>query len=280
MKRIGFGGRAISTLFVVATFSPAVDAAEPIFPEPFHLTRSVEDPISGRTTIVEEYYAGNRVISVQGDRISIADHGAGTLTEIDRAAGTWSRATFAEIAAATGKINPEAPRTGMTERIREARIEARAARGVAGRTASVWRTEFPADHPGGLRSVEVAVDPSVTLTDGAAEILSGSAFPNRPGDVSRAILRSIDRAPASVEATPSSIGSSSLPVEQIVTWDVDGEEIRLVNRVTRMSSEAIDPALLAIPDDAIEVENHLVKMQRLLDELDRLPGVPSSGDDR
>ncbi len=76
-------------LLLLATPSPST-AAEVLFPERLHLTRTVSDSLSGSTSTVEEYLQGNRMISIRGSRVSIADYEKGELTEIDRDANTYS----------------------------------------------------------------------------------------------------------------------------------------------------------------------------------------------
>ena len=89
-----------AALLLAALSLPAL-AAGPLFPAPLHLTRQVQDPISERTTVFDEYASGNRLISVRGSRTSIADYEKGELIEIDRDAGTYSVTRFDAIARAT-----------------------------------------------------------------------------------------------------------------------------------------------------------------------------------
>ncbi|HUR80795.1 MAG TPA: hypothetical protein VM733_08515 [Thermoanaerobaculia bacterium] len=71
-----------------------------LFPAPLHLTREVTDPIRGSKSVIEEYCHGNRVVSVSGHRTAIAEYDKGTVTTIDFDAGTYSVATFDELAKA------------------------------------------------------------------------------------------------------------------------------------------------------------------------------------
>ena len=50
----------------------------------FKITRQVHDSISDKTTLLEEYGYGNRLVAVRGGRTSIADYEKGELVEIDR----------------------------------------------------------------------------------------------------------------------------------------------------------------------------------------------------
>ena len=74
-----------------------------------HLTRIVSDPLSGSETVIEEYCHGNRVVSVSGRRTAIAEYDKQTVTTIDFAAGTYSVATFDELAKAWQSGRSAAP---------------------------------------------------------------------------------------------------------------------------------------------------------------------------
>jgi hypothetical protein len=80
-----------------------------LFPAPLHLTREVTDPITGSKTVIEEYCHGNRVVSVVGRRTAIAEYDKGTVTTIDFDAGTYSVATFDELAKAWGPARAAPP---------------------------------------------------------------------------------------------------------------------------------------------------------------------------
>jgi hypothetical protein len=134
LNRIGWAGVFLLGLAQVAA------SAELLFPEPRHFTRRVEDPIAGTVTVIEEYCAGNQVVTVHGDRVVIADHAKQELIEIDRAAGTYSITSFDSIARAN------------------ARHKRRAVNDVR---------------------VEVRVDPAIPLSRNAVEVLVGAAYPNQ-----------------------------------------------------------------------------------------------------
>lgn len=57
-----------------------------LFPAPLHLTRTIHDPLTDITQTIEEYYLGNRVVSVSNDRVTIADYEKSELISIDRKA--------------------------------------------------------------------------------------------------------------------------------------------------------------------------------------------------
>src|SRR6266850_2143045 len=92
--------------FVSGVFSAPVFAGAPLFPAPLHLTRQVHDSISDKTTLIEEYGYGNRLVAVRGGRTSIADYEKGELIEIDRDAGTYSVTRFDALAKAQQIVNP------------------------------------------------------------------------------------------------------------------------------------------------------------------------------
>ena len=75
-------------------------AATVLFPKPMHFVRKVDDSISGKSVTFDEYCAGNRIVTVRGARVTIADYEKQERTEIDRQAGTYSVTHFNEIAKA------------------------------------------------------------------------------------------------------------------------------------------------------------------------------------
>lgn len=246
----------------------AQDAPTPLFPTPLHLVREIEDPISGVTHSVEEYYTGNRVVTVSGDRVAIADYAEGTLTEIDRAAGTYSVASFEEIAEARRALG--GPRPVDHERVETAQAKTVAPRPVAGRVAETLAAEF-AD--GELRRVEVSLSPEIMLSTEAIEVITGAAFPNEPGRASIATVALTRRPDKGVRTASGAGGRHALPLRQILELEIDGEQLRVENRVVRVSGDLPPVELIAIPADARKVEPHLIQMRRLSEELDRLPGV-------
>src|SRR4051794_32869510 len=93
-------GRLIA-LFAVLVASAAA-AAPSLFTKPLHVTRSVDEPLSGKTSVVEEYYFGSRVVTTRGERSVIVDYERREITEIDRANATYSVTRFDDAAAARG----------------------------------------------------------------------------------------------------------------------------------------------------------------------------------
>ncbi|HUP49909.1 MAG TPA: hypothetical protein VNA04_14070, partial [Thermoanaerobaculia bacterium] len=101
----GVGGKvALVAAFLVAAV--ALPAPAVLFPEPLHLVREIEDPISGTTVRIHEYCAGDRIVTVNGSLVVIADYGRQELTEVDRNAGTFSITSFADLARAGAAFAP------------------------------------------------------------------------------------------------------------------------------------------------------------------------------
>jgi hypothetical protein len=82
-----------------------------LFPTPLHLVRRIEDPISHTATTVDEFCAGDRIVSITGSRVSITDYAAQLLTEIDHAAATYSVTRFDDIAKARPRVDTSSQAT-------------------------------------------------------------------------------------------------------------------------------------------------------------------------
>jgi hypothetical protein len=76
-----------------------------LFPTPIHVVRRIDDPISKTSTTVEEFFFGDRIVSVNGSRVAISDYAAQLLTEIDHASATYSVTRFDDIAKARPKVD-------------------------------------------------------------------------------------------------------------------------------------------------------------------------------
>jgi len=238
--------------------------AEALFTTPLHLTREVQDPLSQSTTRIEEYCSGDRVISIRGDRTSIADYEKGTLTEIDRSAGTYSVTSFEKIAGARGSQRSADRRQARSS---EAVLEKRGVRGVGARSGEV--VEAVVDSGDSSRqTIQVVVDHSMSLSKDAIEVLTGAAWPMPRGVESDIAIRASVKENSQGRSQRVDYG---LPLEQTVTFEVEGETLRTVNRVVRVGSELPPPELIAIPPGAREAPSPIVERERLLEELDRLP---------
>lgn len=247
----------VFTLSLIVSDLPAADA--PLFPRPIHLTRVVSDPVSGSSTTIDEYLIGDRVVSVSGSRTAIADYAASQLVVIDRARGTFSATSFADLA-----------------RVNASRAAVRAA-DVANRwkftdgssmatSDGGWREARARD---GSAAIVVRRDPSITLSRAAAEVILGIAYPGMPNEhdaVTLMLSKSGD-----VTASSGAGTELALPVEIRITYLAEGENLEATNRVTRIGFEEPSPELLAIPAGATRVEHPKAALPRELSEADHLP---------
>jgi hypothetical protein len=223
--------------FIVLLLALNASAAEVLFPKPLHLTRRIEDPFSKSPLVVEEYCAGNRVITVRGERVVIADYDRQELTEIDRIAGTYSVTRFDEIA----KIAPA--------RKAQALMTPRAlglSRAESGR--AVERFEAISEHV----TIEFGVDRAIALERPAIEVLLGASYPYQPAPQHEAVL-SVD----------------GLPLEQTITHQFEGRQIVVRNVITRVAGETAPAELATIPPGARRVESRFTATTRTAGELDR-----------
>jgi len=254
----------LSVSFLAAQFA----VAAVLFPEPLHLTRTIESPVTHKAVVVDEYCAGNRVISVTEDRTVIADYEKGELTEIDRAHSTYSITKFEDLAKAN---NVRAPRASSTS---DASWRVR----PTARRANADYVEAEPNDDRDLRKLEVGVDRNVRLSRAAAEVLAGTAFPNVRTDESTLVLnaaapaaRQQSRTRSESTSVTSADVSYGLPVEQTATVRVGGKEVVTRNRITRVGNEAPPASALVIPNGARLVESTAVQRRRLLDEIETLP---------
>ena len=245
-------------------------AAQPLFPTPLHMTREVDDPVTGKTTRSEEYYAADRVVSVVGHRTVIADYERGELTEIDRANSTYSVTSFDAMAAARKGRSVKlaaAPQGPLVERRgRERRLE---------RDVELFAG---IDEQASLQA-EIAVDHSVTISRAAFDVVVHAAHPN-PGGPASDLVRLAARRPG-LQTT--SVGDRSaqaaetygLPVDQTFRWQVSGRTIVLQNRVVHLDNATVPAEALSIPPGAQRVESRGLRTARAGADLDSLR--PSSG---
>jgi hypothetical protein len=238
---------------IVPMFVPAVSvrAAERVlFPKPLHITRELSDPVTQKTTRIEEYCLGNRIVSTSGERTAIADYGKGELTEIDFAAGTYSITKFEQLA----------------------RIDAL-------RPAAA--NDAPADRES-RRVTRMSSEQQVTLSRGAIEAVLGIGYPYRNDASADAVLGAL-RVHEPHRISANATGSVQdeayrLPLEQVLRVDAGGEIVETRNVVVRLGDEMPSADVMTIPPGAKWVESKRVATQRLLDELDR-PPVRSKSDD-
>lgn len=222
---------------VLISLGASAAAAEVLFPEPLHLTRRIEDPISGSAVTIEEYCFGNRIVTVRGQKVAIADYERQQITEIDRAAATYSVTSFADLA-----------------RTREA---TRSRRG----DASPDRPAF-----------DVSVDRSVTLSRQALEVLVGAAYPNQRTWQYDVIARAAATPRQRMQSTSAEqVESYALPVDQSLSWEDDGRRMTMRNVIIAVDRKPPPPELLVIPPGARLVEPANLATDRLLRELESRP---------
>lgn len=267
-------GRVGRLLAVTAmlSFAAAALAADVLFPQPLHITRRIEDPLSHSATTVHEYCAGNQIVTLSGDHVTISDEGRQQLTEIDRAAGTYSVTSFAELASAyAATAAPLARRKVSTDAAPRERF-------TVARNNEAFDVTFDAT-PGAPAKMEVAFDRNVRLSKAALEVLIGAAFPHRHSDAHDALLSVAQRRGEENDRRIASNSAASgdayaLPIAQSVTFDVDGESVTIRSTVLDVRSELVPQDALTIPPGARLVESHAVRLARELREVDQLPNTP------
>lgn len=266
--RGGDVGRLIAAAAMVL-FATALAAADALFPQPLHLIRRIDDPVSRSATTIHEYCAGDQVVTLAGEKITISDHARQELTEIDRAAGTYSVTSFADLAAAEAAIRPSRKRSAPLS-------TSTASRWTVSQANDAFEITFAAKTPA---KIGLRLDRNTRLSKAAFEVLIGASFPHVRTDVHDALL-SIgerrdggDRRIATNAATATA--TYSLPVEQTVTFDAEGEVITIRSTVLDVRSELVPPGTLLIPPGSRLVESHTVRLARELREADQLPSNPS-----
>lgn len=250
--------------FAILVAIPFVATAdEPLFPQPLHIVRVVDDPVAGRSMTLEEYYAGNRVVAISGELVAIADYAAETLTRVDRAGGTFSVVRFADLAAARGELVPER-RLAMTSESSPSHF--RGAATHLGRSVELHRADL-GDAAG---SVEIAVDRSFTLSARALEIVTGSAWPTPPTQQGRAVLSATAPSSELRGISSQSVRGHGLPVLVRTTLRMGSDTLTVENRVESIDSATVPPEMTAIPPGASEVPHPDVEAARRLRELDTI----------
>lgn len=283
------GGVEVAAGFILwatmLALSPTVHAAERVlFPTPLHITRELSDPVSQKTTVIDEYCQGNRMVSVSGSRTAIADYAKGEMMEIDFAAGTYSVTKFELIARLNEKTAPKAGRplssSGAPARNDEWRVEARGGGVVASRPTDT--TEAERKDPNTRQVIRISADRQMTLSRDAIEAILGTGYPHRPdptGEVMLGALRSRGKRVAANGVESSAVDSRAaeeyhLPLEQVFRFEAGGESMETRNVVVRLGNELPPAEALTLPPGAKLVESKTVAMQRLLEELDG-PARPS-----
>jgi hypothetical protein len=244
-------------------------AAQPLFPAPLHITRQIHDPISDKTSVLDEYGVGNRLISIAGTRTSIADYEKGELIEIDRDSATYSVTRFDAVAKAAAmgegkEAHAQSKTTSTAPSLRSAGMKATR----FGRNAEFFEADVDSDAV--KERVEIAVDRATLVSKEALEVLLGSAYPG----VRRAEHEAVFSAARSPRErgliTQSSDGSDAafaLPVEQVIHYEVDGQKLEFRNSVVRIGSETPPAEMVSIPAGARLVDSRYTAITKELELL-------------
>jgi hypothetical protein len=222
-------GRGVGAI-VCALVAVSAVAADALFPKPLHLVRRIEDPVAGTTITVDEYCAGNRIVTVHGHRVAIVDYGEQRILEIDRRAGTYSVTRFEEAASVQTK-SASKPRAPLT---------------------TIGADSYEAHFDDGLR-LEIVVDRGVELSRDAVEALIGAAYPGSRSPEHDAVLEAA-RGPRDRVATES-VKGYALPRTQNLAFVVDGRALVLRNTIVSVTDELAPAELLVIPAGARQVES-------------------------
>ena len=244
--------RVARWVFVVLVASPAL-AAPPLFPTPLHLVRRVEDGATKRAESVDEYCYGNRIVTVRGARVIIADYAAQQLTEIDRQARTYSIARFDEIA----KHMAAAPRAA-TPKVT-----------AVGMRAGVDAYEIAQ----GAAKIEIGINRAVGLSRDAVEALIGAAYPNSHRPEHDAMLDAAGGGGRGgrVSAQGAEAPQYGLPAEQTITYSFEGSSVTFKTSIVRVDAEMVPAELLLIPPGATLVESRHTRIDRELHDIESLP---------
>lgn len=257
-------GLSAATVLVAS----ALSAQTVLFPTPIHLTRQIGDPISHSSSIVDEYYQGNRAFAIRGTLTAITDYEKGQLTRIDRAAGTYSITTFEAIASRTkGEFPAVVSRQGSKLTTRSA-----GNRVIAGRNTQL--IEASREDRAVSRRFQIALDPEITVSDAALEVIVGSAYPNPKNEDSQDLIAAM-RSAAPAGAMSKAGSSTALPLEQTITYDIDGESLRFTNVVSRVGNELPPADLVTIPPGARRVDDERLQLPQILHDLDSLNPRPT-----
>jgi hypothetical protein len=259
---LGGEGRRLAEVALLLVAAPLAFAANALFPKPLHLVRRVDDPISKTSATIDEYCAGNRVVTVRGSKVVIADYDAQQLTEIDHAAQTWSVTPFADIARSRTDLNL---RIGNKEPATEAKVTA------MGRTAAGDAFVINDAH----RKTQIAFNRGVALSRAAAEVLIGAAYPNGRNSEADGILAAAHGG-GSVSAMSTGSGADAsygLLVERTLTIEERGTTLVSHNEVVRIGDETAPADVMIIEPGAKRVESRLTRLARELREIDTIPSA-------
>lgn len=230
---------------------------------------------------IEEYYFGNRAVSVLGRKVVIADYERGEMTEIDRDAGTYSVTTFEQIASLNAAAGPQKVAAAASATADDQfNFQPAQRRSDSNATESYEAT--PKKPHGNLRKLAMGVDRSVRLSKDAVEVIVGAAYPRTRSIETDFFIRGASPSPDGTPAVRTqaaggraaadhSLPNHALPVEQSVSFDFDGQEIVVRNRVVRVVREAPPADAITIPPGARLVESNTVTAARTIQDLEPRP---------
>ena len=257
-------GRAVARAFaaaIVLVSALSAFAADALFPQPLHIVRRVEDPVSGTTATLHEYCAGDQVVTVNGAHVVIADYAKHQLIEIDRNAGTYSITRFDELAKTNDRKASERKEWKTTA------LGMKSAR--SGRSADSF--ELSSDK----MTLEVGVDRLTHLSRAAVEVLIGASYPSARREEHEAILRAAGNARGGgdrrlVANSADAAGDYALPIEQTLTIEEGGEKLTVHNSVVEVRNELAPDDVRLIPPGARLVESRVTRLARELRDLDHV----------
>jgi hypothetical protein len=263
---------ALCALVCVLGVSPLFGAGA-IFPTPLHLTREIQDPISGKTVVLNEYGYGNRLVSVRGDVTAIADYEKGELTEIDRRAGTYSVTRFETIARLQGNgAVAGGETTAALAQDAQRNLKAVGAKATrSGHTADFFRAESE------TFNVEIALDQTVRVSKEALEVLLGTAYPGTRSEQHELVMSAARGSAGERRVAANSAQQAAeyaLPLEQLFAVVVGEERVEFRSSVLRVGNEPPPAEAVAIPAGARLVVSRSAAVLRELETLDAPPLRP------
>ncbi|HWS72551.1 MAG TPA: hypothetical protein VN605_10575 [Thermoanaerobaculia bacterium] len=252
------------------TLGPVVaSATAPLFPRPLHIVRRIEDPLAKQAAVVDEYCAGNRIVSIRGAKVVITDYDAQQVTELDHAAATYSITRFDEIANARPKhAASQAHAQSTTPAATWKSATAESKRSAAGKPLESYAMTRSGE------KLEIGIDRDVRLSRDAVEALIGASYPNARSHEHEALLQAAASREAKMATNAAGATSEAifgLPAEQVLTIDAVGSQLVVRNTIVRIGDETVPAAALELDPGAKRVESRLTRLQRELDQLDRLP---------
>jgi hypothetical protein len=252
--------RALGVAIVLSALSAPLAAQ--LFSKPLHLTRSIEDPISKKKTTIDEYFGGNRSVAISGTRTVIFDYSSSEITTIDRAAGTFSVMSFEAFAASRSPQRVTAKRRDDRERWTVRQLAPAAKHG---RIADIHRAKENVSVA--ARTVDVATDRQIELTEEAFDAITGARYPGHSSD-ELDIVKEMSR---TSRGSAKSMNTFALPLSTDITYSDGNESITLRNEVIAVAEEVPPPYLLEIPAGAKRVEPRTRSIEDEMRELDSLP---------